>query len=162
MNRLGIFTAIMLAAVILVASGCTTWSGKKAGEMQVVKIDLEAKNFSILRSAIQGSASCQYLFPRLGRFIAMGPMSAFMNQGAALGGPQQAFAGGIALGQPDLYARAFADLRKKADLVGKSAHLYNVVQEDVLTDYIVIGDAKLTLTADVISFTDAYVDYARR
>jgi len=160
MNRFGIFSAIMLAGLVSLSSGCTTWNGKRAGEAQVVRIGLEAKNFKILRSSIQGQASCQYLFPGFVPLIAK--VGGLLGGGAAQGAQiaqQTAVAGGIALGQPDLYNRAYAELRKKAELVGKSAHIFNVIQEDVLTNYIVVGDEKLIITADVILFTDPYIDY---
>ena len=156
MKRMGYLSAVALAAVVSLTSGCTAWTGKRAGESQMVTITMDNKNFKVLRSGIQGQASCQYLFPRLGKIMALGPVSLLLGQSAAVGGPQIAVGGGIALGSPDLYSRAFGELRKKAELVGKSAHLYNIVQEDLLTDYIVIGDQKLTLTADVIQFTDTY------
>jgi hypothetical protein len=152
---MGYLSAVALAAVVSLTSGCTSWTGKRASETQTVTITMDNKNFKVLRSGIQGQASCQYLFPRLGKLMA-GGLGGILGQSAAVGGPTIAIGGGIALGDPMLYTKAFGEIRKKAELVGKSAHLYNIVQEDLLTDYIVIGDQKLTLTADVILFTDVY------
>jgi hypothetical protein len=156
MKRMGYLSAIALAAMVSLTSGCTSWTGKRAGESQQVTITMDNKNFKVLRSGIQGQASCQYLFPRIGLLVAQGPVATLIGRSVAVGGPAVAVGGGIVLGDPMLYSKAFGELRKKAELVGKSAHLYNIVQEDLLTDNIVIGDQKLTLTADVIQFTDIY------
>ncbi len=157
-------------ASLTLAVGCTTWSGHRGGELQVVRVGIEAKNFRILKSKIQASASCQYVFPDVGEIFAIGFFQYLSgklgSQGSAevalRGGPIQAVGGGIALGDPNLYEQVFKKLREQAEHVGKSAVLYNIVQEDTTTSYIVVGDRKLTLTADVIEFTDEYVSYATR
>lgn len=122
----------------LALSGCTAWAGHKEGEVQMKNIKIQRNNFKIAKSKLQASASCQYLFPH----GALGLM-----------GITLAPAGGIALGNPELFEQAYKKLREQAAMEGKSAQLFNVCEEVTLTSYIIIGDMKLTLTADVIEFT---------
>jgi hypothetical protein len=140
-----------LLTCLTLAAGCTMWNGQRTGEFQVKRIVLEGKNFKIAKSKIQASAACQYLFPSSG--VAIGTPA----------GPLQIIPpGGIALGDPNLYEQAYRKLREQAALEGKSAQIHNVTEEVTLTDYLVIGDLKVTLTADVIEFTDEYVNYRSR
>lgn len=127
-------------------SGCTTWSGKREMELQSKNIDLAGPNYKILKSKIQASASCSYLFPH-------GPMG--------LLGIELLPGGGIALGNPELYEQAYRKLREQAAMEGKAAQLVNICEENTLTSYVVIGDWKLTLTADVIEFTGPYPHYPK-
>jgi hypothetical protein len=136
-----------LLAGLFVGAGCTAWNGQREGEFQVKHLTLEANNFKVLKSKIQASASCSYLFPHEAMVIMGMPLLP---------------AGGIALGNPELYETAYKKLREQAALEGKSAQIFNVTEEVTMTSYIVIGDIKLTLTADVIEFTGEYVDYASR
>jgi len=128
--------------------GCTGWNGQRAHEAQVKRVVLEGNNFKVAKSKLQASASCQYLFPTRG--IALPLVGSLIAPG------------GIALSDPNLYELTFKKLREQAALEGKSAQIHNITEEVTLVDYIVIGDLKLTLTADVIEFTGEYVDYKRR
>jgi hypothetical protein len=143
--------ATLVACLATFAVGCTGWNGQRTQEAQVKSVVLEGKNFRIMKSKVQASAACSYLFPSKGIAI---PIA-----GAAI---QLLPPGGIALGDPNLYEQAYRSLREQAALEGKSAQLHNVTEEVTLTDYLVIGDLKITLTADVIEFTDEYRSYATR
>jgi len=136
MNRSYMVGALL--AGLALSSGCTAWAGHKEAEVQVKTIKINKNNFRIAKSKLQASASCQYLFPH-------GPLGLL---GITLIG-----GGGIALGNPELYEQAYKKLRTDAAMEGKSMQLFNVCEEVTLTSYIVIGDMKLTLTADVIEFT---------
>ena len=70
--------------------------------------------------------------------------------------------GGIALGDPELYKKAYEQLRAQAAMKGKSAQILNVTEERTVRGFLFIGDLTLTLTADVIEFTDEYKDYRQR
>ena len=71
--------------------------------------------------------------------------------------------GGIALGNPELYEQTYAKLREQAALEGKAAQLYNITEEITVVSYLgIYGTIKLTVTADVVEFTDEYVDYRNR
>lgn len=130
------------------AVGCTGWAGHRTGEIQVKRVVLEGKNFKVAKSGIQSQASCAYLFPTGGITLPiLGPVIP---------------AGGIALGDPNLYEQAFKKLREQAACEGRSAQIHNLTEEVTLTSYIVIGDLKVTLTGDVIEFTDEYVNYKNR
>jgi hypothetical protein len=164
---------IVLAASASLVSGCTTWNGRRSGELQIVRVGIEAKNFRVVKSKIQASASCQYLFPDIGGIFAQGAFSYLKNKltggeealqaaNALGGGPIRAVGGGFAMGDPNLYEQCMKKLREQAELDGKACILNNIVQEDTTTSYIVIGDRKLTLTADVVEFLGDYVDYAQR
>jgi len=134
-----------LLAGLALSSGCTSWSGHKEAESQTKMIKINRNNFKIAKSKLMASASCSYLFPGfmtgIKGLIPLGP--------AALGG----MGDGIALGNPDLYEAAYKKLREQAAMEGKAQQLFNVCEETTLTSYLVIGDYKLTLTADVIEFT---------
>lgn len=136
-----------LLAGVATFAGCTSWVGHHEVEWQTKNIVLAANNWHVLKSNLKASASCSYLFPH-GLLAVMGV--------------ELLPAGGIALGNPELYEQAYKKLRADAALEGKSAQLYNVTEETTLASYIVIGDLKLTLTADVIEFTGEYVQYATR
>jgi len=130
----------------LALSGCTSWEGHKEGEVQLKLIKIQRNNFKVAKSKLQASASCQYLFPGMFTMI-KGLMPTFgAHRPTGVGD-------GIALGNPELYEQAYKKLREQAAMEGKSAQLFNVCEEVTLTSYIIIGDYKLTLTADVIEFT---------
>src|SRR5687767_1640379 len=71
---------IVLAASALLASGCTTWTGRRSGELQIVRVGIESKNFRVVKSKIQATASCQYLFPDIGNIFAQGAISYLKNK----------------------------------------------------------------------------------
>jgi len=139
MKRSLLVGALLVGAAL--GSGCTSWAGKREMEAQHKNISLTGPNFRVVKSKIQASASCSYLFP----------MPALTVLGIQLTG-----AGGIALGNPELYEQAYRKLREQAAMEGKAAQLMNICEENTLTSYIVIGDLKLTLTADVVEFVDKY------
>ena len=142
-----ILAGLLLSALTL-SVGCTSWNGQRTSEYQLKRIVLEGKNFRIKKSKIQASASCQYLFP---------------FSGVAVAGIPLVPPGGIALGDPALYEQAYRKLREQAALEGKAAQIHNVTEEVTLTSYLnIIGDLKVMLTADVIEFTDEYVNYRSR
>jgi len=142
LNRL-----VVVVAPLLLSWGCTTWRGHGIPECQTKKIVLEGDNFKINKSTIQASASCAYLFPFAGLRI----MGIDIIPG-----------GGIALGDPELYKKAYEQLRAQAAMKGKSAQILNVTEERTVRGFLFIGDLTLTLTADVIEFTDEYKDYRQR
>jgi len=127
-----------LLAGLALSSGCTSWAGHKEGEAQTKMIKIQRNNFKVAKSKLMASASCSYLFPH-GAF-GVGPIVLMP-------------AGGIAMGNPELYEQAYKKLREQAAMEGKAQQLFNVCEETTLSSYIVIGDYKLTLTADVIEFT---------
>jgi len=140
---------LMVGALLagLALSGCTSWSGHKEAEAQWKTIKINKNNFKIAKSKLQASASCSYVFPGFMTRIG-GLLPNFGGKLADVG-----IGDGIALGNPELYEQAYAKLRADAQMQGKSQQLFNVTEEVTLTSFIVIGDYKLTLTADVIEFT---------
>ncbi len=136
-----LLTGALLIGLAL-GAGCTSWSGKREGEFQYKHLALQGANFKVAKSKIQASASAAYLFPFKGLTLPGGLISI----------P----AGGIALDDPALYEQAYRKLREQAALEGKSAQIYNVTEELTVTSYIVIGDIKLTLTADVIEYVGPF------
>jgi len=127
-----------LLAGLALSSGCTSWGGNKEGEAQSKMIKINRNNFKVAKSKLMASASCSYLFPH--GALGFGPIILMP-------------AGGIAMGNPELYEQAYKKLREQAAMEGKAQQLFNVCEELTLSSYIVIGDYKLTLTADVIEFT---------
>jgi len=136
-----------LLAGLALSTGCTAWSGHKEMEGQFKEIKINKNNFKVAKAKVSASASCSYLFPGFGSMI--GGLTSMLGGGAR----EIGIGDGIALGDPQLYARAYKDLRAGAAMDGKAQQLFNVTEEVTLLSYIVIGDYKLTLTADVIEFT---------
>jgi len=119
--------------LLMLVAGCTTWQGQNENEKQVKSVTVESDNFKIVKTNLQGEASCGYVFP----LIAPGLLGI----------------GGIAVGDSALYANAYEALRAEAGLTG-SQQLYNMVEEIYIKpNYIVYGEITLKLTADVIEFT---------
>jgi hypothetical protein len=137
-----------LLAGLALSSGCTSWSGHKEGEVQTKMIKINRNNFKIAKSKLMASASCTYLFPGMGSLLgSLNPLAGLRT------GPIINVGDGIALGNPELYEQAYKKLREQAAMEGKAQQLFNICEEATLTSYLVIGDYKLTLTADVIEFT---------
>ena len=133
-----------LAVVILVACtavGCTVYNPQSHYEVSTIKAEFEGKNFVVSRVGLQGSASTPFLFG--------------MGQG------RSAF--GIMLGDDDIQRRAMQDLVLQASLQGRPAFFHNVNTEWTTVGIpLIFMEHRLTITADVVEFTDEYVDYKNR
>lgn len=132
--------AVAVLAACMVA-GCTAYNPQSHFEVSKVKAEFEGKNFVVSKVGVQGSASAPFLF----------------------GSGQGPCALGIMLADDDIQRRAMTDLVSQADLKGKPAFFHNVN-----TEWTTVGipflyvDHRLTVTADVVEFTDEYVDYKSR
>lgn len=110
-------------AVILGFSGC----GASLGLYPTVtetQVQLNRKNFKVIKSGIVGTAECWYVlnvFP---------------------------------LDDTELYKRAMNEIRKQADALGKPYAIVNITQDFSASTYFVVGRAAVTLTADVVEFTE--------
>lgn len=117
------------------------YAGQRESEAITKEMAFTTSNFRIVKTDVQGTASCPYLF----YFTAPHPMIAqILGFGNA----------GIALGNPDLYEQAMASLHEGHPIFEKSQQFHNVVEEWDVTSYFgVYAIVKLTLTADVVEFT---------
>lgn len=98
---------------------------------------MEAGNFKVSRLGIQGSASVGMLF-NIGRT-------------------------GIALGSTDLLKACMEQLHSHYPMIGKSAFLHNINVEYVTVGIpMIYKKHMLTVTADVVEFTEPYIDYKNR
>lgn len=155
----------ILAGLLMLAQGCTGHAGLREPDHITKRLVFEANNFRVAKSKLQASHTCGYLFPNaaaqgLAASVAGRSGAAPSLIGGILGSVSP---GGIALGNPELYEQTYAKLREQAALEGKAAQLYNITEEITVVSYLgIYGTIKLTVTADVIEFTDEYVDYKNR
>ncbi|MBN1443582.1 MAG: hypothetical protein JXA90_12805 [Planctomycetes bacterium] len=136
-----------VALVLPLVCGCAVyWEGHQPEMMSrgtVQEVTLNQKNFRIVKSHVEGEASCFHLFwlDHPERFV--GLMYSTLPVVS------------IPLGDPDVYERAMADLHSKHDLLGKAQVLHNIHEEYVVTNYLwVFADVKLKVFADVIEFVE--------
>lgn len=151
MERKFIVSVAVLCALVLLSAGCTSHMGRYTREGINERVVLEANNFQIAASGVQASASCAYIFyhdaldlPFIGTIMPRG---------------------GIALGEPDLYEQAMANLHAAyaQGIEGQPAMFHNIQEEWTVAGLPPLyGEVTLTLTADVLKFTGDYVDYGTR
>lgn len=85
---------------------------------------LNRGNYKVVESGVIGKASCWYLFSA------------------------------IPLGSMELYRQAMDQIRRQIASKGKPIALVNITQDLSTTSFVVVSRADLTLTADIIEFTD--------
>lgn len=88
------------------------------------QVQLSQKNFKVVRSGVMGTAECWYV------------LNVFP------------------LDDTELYKRAMNEIRKKADIQGESYAIINITQDFSASTYFFVGRAAVTLTADIIEFTE--------
>ena len=161
---------VLALGAMLAPVGCTSYRPVSSfKENSIVRVDLEGNNFRVIASGIQASASTPYLLygpGQIWRAYQQGMASFFRpmaaQQLAATGVLQQTISG-IVLGDPALLEKAMADLSEKANMVGKSAFLHNINTEWVTKGYFgIYGIRSVYITADIVEFTDEYLDYKPR
>jgi len=127
----------LLAIIALCMVGCSTFENQSFFENSKVKVDMEAGNFKVTRLGIQGTAE-------LGMLFGMGRT-------------------GIALGSTDMLRKCMEQLHAQYPMIGKSAFLHNITVERVKIGLPGIYlKHSLTITADVVEFTEPYIDYKDR
>jgi len=132
----------VILAALLVASltGCCTYKHQSFWEVTKMKAELESNNFVVRKLGVQGTESCPFLF--------------------GIGGNLSFPVSGIPLGDPRLLKNAMMDFHRKADLKDKPAFLHNInvewTKRGVPCFFLV---RRVTITADVVEFTDEYLDY---
>jgi hypothetical protein len=128
---------LLFLGIALILGGCTSFDNQSFWEVSYVDADFEAGNFKTTRLGIQGTSSLSMLF-------GMGNT-------------------GIALGSTDMLKQCMDELHQQYPLLGKSALLHNINVENVS-----IGipgfylKHTVSITADVVEFTDEYLDYRKK
>ena len=88
------------------------------------QVQLSRKNYRVIKSGVTATASVYYV------------LNVFP------------------LDDTQLYKRAMNELRKKANMEGKSCAIANVTQDFSASTFLVVGKASVTLTADIVEFTE--------
>jgi hypothetical protein len=147
--------AALIVALGLVVSGCAIYDSPKTtinkGWVKQ-KFILEEDNFRVVKAHVQGEASCPHIL------VINYPSYMIQDWGFPV-------LTGIALGNPDIYERAMADLHSKHDLMGKAQQFHNIVEEWDITNYLgFYADFTLTISAEVIEFIDTKddIDHEKR
>ncbi len=124
-------------------SGCTTYTSQSFWEVTKTKVELEGGNFRVRQLGAQGTASCPYLF--------------------GIGGKAGLPVTGFPLLNPALSTEAMRNFHSKTKILGKSAFLHNINVEWTTRGVpLFLITQRLTITADVVEFTDEYLDYKSR
>ena len=136
---------IGLAALLVVAlAGCTSFKGGTGDEVMKRRLLLTEGNFRVVKSAVQGRASCWFLL-----YV---QLPSGLSQWLGSLADNRAF--GIALCNPDVRERAAADLHANHTMKGAQV-LQNVIMEYDTTGFLfLVRRVDLVLTADVIEFVE--------
>jgi hypothetical protein len=124
--------ALVCLTAMLSLAGCGGFGGLgPAGHG--TSVTLHSKNFTVLKSNVKGEATVMVLFPMNIPFL----------------GP-----GGLPLGEADLYHKAIAQLKKNAGGDGDNTGYVNLTVDTKLKSFVVVGWVTVTVTADVVKFTN--------
>lgn len=140
-RKFGILGVLVLCLLLL--GGCTTYTSQSFWEVTKAKVVLEGNNFRVRQLGAQGTASCPYLF--------------------GIGGNGGLPITGIPLMSPSLSSKAMRDFHGRTAIKGKPAFLHNINVEWTRRGIPgILITQRLTITADVLEFTDEYRDYRPR
>ena len=120
---------IGLVLFLLFPLGCGSIHG--AGPLgHTSEVNLAGKNFTVIQTNVQGSASVFILFPL--RLPWIGEL-------------------GLPFGNADLYKRAMDDLRSKVE-TSQNIGFVNLTVDEKLKHFFLFGWKTVTVTADVVQF----------
>lgn len=129
--------------LIVLMSGCCTYSNQSFWEVTHTKIEFEANNFQVKKLGVQGTAGCYYLF--------------------GIGGQAGLPVTGIPLSSPSIVTKAMNNLHAQSDVLGKSAFFHNInVEWSTRGIPFLLLKQRITITADVYEFIKEYLDYKPR
>jgi hypothetical protein len=143
MRAVSIAGLLLVTASILTSPGCTVYSSRGnriAAERFERRVVLTGGNFRIVRSHVEGTASCRHLL-----FLPF-PDWAQGNYGL----PR---AIGIPLDSPALLEAAMADLHSRIDMEGRPTVLQDLSQEWTFVTYLgLFGTAEVKVSCEVLEF----------
>ena len=141
-----ISTLMALAgAFTLGSAGCTLYGPQPYWELNKVEAQFKSKNFKVVATGLQGTASTTYVLPIVSTVVQ------FISPEG--GGGQ---ASGFPLGDPAILEKAMGQLRDQASphLLGRPAFMHNLSFEWSMSGPLMLyGEQTVTVTADVVEFT---------
>lgn len=136
-----VMAATLLALTTVLLQGCASYNPQSFHETTTTGTNLSQNNYKVAQLGVQASAKVGYFLP-----IGIGDTMI-----------------GIPLGRTDLLQQAMQKVHQKCNLEGRSAVLHNInIEWDTARFLVLGGTRRVTITADVIEFTDEWVDYGSR
>ncbi len=114
--------AVCALTALLAEVGCVSYAGQYPAPNAVTEIVLKENDFKTVKTHLKGTAICRYFF------------------------------GLIPLSDPSIYSLALAQIRDQAAMDGRSVQLVNFSEDRVETNYVVLRDAEVTITCDLIEY----------